>query len=182
MPVLAGLLLGQGPGRGATLGVVLALAGLLLLSWPSGDQPLWPVERGDLLVLGCAVAFALHIISISHFAPQMDTLNLAVVQIGVVAIGAAGAMPLVGPWPPEATGAALVAALYTGLVGTALVLTVQTAMQALTTPTHAALIFALEPVFAAAFAYVQGGERLAALALVGGGLMLAGMVVAELRQ
>jgi len=72
------------------------------------------------------------------------------------------------------------AAAFTGVLATCVALGVQTVAQVFTTPTHTALIFATEPVFAALFGVLLAGEWLSDRAWLGCGLIVAGMVVAEL--
>lgn len=178
VPLLALIFLRHGISLGVLVGLALAPIGLWLLSFDGQAS----FGTGDLLVLACAVAFAAHITSISAYAPKYDPLGLSIVQVGVVALlaGLAAALverPLVVPAPAAMFGAA-----YTGLLATAVVLGVQNSIQRFTTPTHTALIFSLEPVFAAFFAYLVAGETLGPRGLLGGALILAGMVVAELRR
>ncbi len=176
-PLFARLLLRQSPSRFAVVGVVLATAGLGLLSLVDNLT----LALGDLLVLGCAASFALHIVTISRFAPRMDTMALTTVQIGVVALAGTATTAALEPWPgPPPQGTILVAALM-GLVATAFAFAVQNRVQAFTTPTHTALVLSLEPVFGALFAYLLAGERLGGREILGCALILAGMVVAELK-
>lgn len=177
-PLLARLLLGQTPSLLAVAGVVLATTGLALLSMV-GDLNL---ALGDLLVLGCAASFALHIVAISHFAPKMDTTTLATVQIGVVPIAAAVAMTFLEPFPTTISPGTLGVAALMGIFATAFAFTIQTRAQAFTTPTHTALVLSLEPVFGALFAYLIGGERLGGREILGCALILAGMLVAEIKR
>ncbi len=176
VPVIAALWLRQPPGAWTAAGVAMATAGLGLLTLDASLRP----APGDLWVLGCAVAFAMHIISVSRFAPHHDPLSLTVVQIAVVAlIALGGAFIFETPEVrlPRATWAAI---LFTALAATVVALGLQNSVQPFTTPTHTALIFSLEPVFAAFFGWWLAGEVLGLKELVGGALILAGMVVAEL--
>lgn len=179
VPVIAFLTLRQGIGPGVAIGLALAPIGLWLLSF-SGDASRFGL--GDLLVLGCAVAFAAHIVSISAYAPRYDPVGLSIVQIGVVALlaGLCALLferPLVVPPAAAASGAA-----YTGLLATAVVLGIQNSVQRYTTPVHTALIFSLEPVFAALFAFLVDGEVLGPRGILGGAIILVGMIVAEIRR
>jgi drug/metabolite transporter (DMT)-like permease len=179
VPFAAWLILSHRPTPSALAGVILATIGLVLLSLQMGES--LKIKWGDLLVLGCAFSFALHIVTVGVFAPHMDPLALATVQIGVAAlISGALALTVEGGWSGF-SGSVWFAALFTGLLATSLAFAVQTAAQAFTTPTHTALIFATEPVFAALFGTLLAGERLTGRALLGCGLILAGMLVAELR-
>jgi drug/metabolite transporter (DMT)-like permease len=178
VPILALAFLRHRIGPGIVVGVAFASVGMYLLSFTGEAR----FSVGDLLVFGCAVAFAAHIVSISAYAPRFDPIALSIVQTGFVAVVAT--LISVGVERPTLAvpPAAWLGALYTGLVGTAAVLGVQTSIQRFTTPSHAALIFSLEPVFAALFAWALVGETLGTVGVLGGGLILCGMIVAELRR
>lgn len=176
VPIFSAMLLRQAPGRWAMMGVVLATVGLALLSL-NADLTL---QRGDAWVMACAVAFALHIVSISHFTARHSAISLAIVQIATVALAATLAafvfeQPRVR-LPLDTWGAIA----FTGVVATALVFSLQTYVQRFTTATHTALIFSLEPVFAALFGWWWAGEVLGLREVVGSTLILGGMLVAEL--
>jgi drug/metabolite transporter (DMT)-like permease len=176
VPVLSTLLLRRRPGPAATIGVGLAAVGLGFLTLHQGLR----LEIGDLLLLGCAFSFALHIISVSAFAPSLDPVALTVVQVATVAI-ASTVLGLFGgePWhvPSSST---LFAAGFTGVLATAAAFAIQTAMQRFTTPTHTALIFAAEPVFAAVFGVLLAHDVLGPSAIAGGVLIVTGMVISEI--
>ena len=74
------------------------------------------------------------------------------------------------------------AAAFTGVFATVLAFTIQLRAQRFTSATHTALIFSTEPVFGAIFAYLLVGEVLAPAAIFGCGLILAGMLVAQLAE
>jgi drug/metabolite transporter (DMT)-like permease len=185
---LLGLGFGQRPSGRAVAGVTLAVLGLIFLSW--GCRIPWlgcavsteyaPQQRlGDLLVLACAVMFALHIIAVSRWATKLPVVPINTVQLMVVAILATGAA-LASEWPlPTPTASVWGAGLFLGVVATALVFALQLKLQRHTTATHTALIFALEPVFAAFFSWLWIGEMLTKAIWIGGGLMLLGVIIAE---
>lgn len=176
VPVLATLLLRRPPGRGAVLGIAAATVGLGFLSL---DRNL-TVQEGDLWVLGCAFAFALHIVTVAHFSPHHDPIRLSLVQIAAVApIATAAAFAFETP-RLDLPAATWVAIAFTGITATALAFGVQVAVQRYTTSTHTALLFSLEPVFAALFGWWLAQESLGTKELVGCALILAGMLVAEL--
>lgn len=176
VPVLATALLRRPPHRGAVVGIVAATVGLAVLTLNDDLR----VETGDLWVLACAVMFALHIITVAHYSPRSDPIRLAVMQIGAVAVlGTGTAFVFEKPavtLPLETWGAIA----FTGIVATALVFSLQTYVQRFTTPTHTALLFSLEPVFAAFFGWWWASESFGLKELVGCGLILLGMIVAEL--
>jgi len=173
-PLGAALLLHTRPGRPALAAVVLATAGLALLSLHGVA-----VGGGELLTLGCAAAFALHIVGLGRWAATFDAFGLAVVQLlTTTALCAAVALPGGLVVPPDAgVWGALV---LTALAATALAFLVQTWAQAHLPPTRAAVIMTMEPVFGGVFAVVVGGESLGPRALVGAALVLAAMLLTEL--
>ena len=177
VPVLSTLLLRRRPTPGAFIGVCLATVGLALLSLDHDRS----IAIGDLLVLGCALSFALHIVAVSAFAPRMDPLALTIIQVATVTL-ASGTITLFTdrPWPQPGPSTWL-AAGFTGVLATAVAFFAQTAMQRFTTPTHTALIFAGEPVFAALFGVLLAGDVITARGLAGGILIITGTVVSELR-
>jgi len=177
VPALATVVLGHPPGRGPLLGIALATVGLALLTLNRDLS----VATGDLWVLACAVAFALHIVSVAHFSPHFDPIRLALVQIATVALLAGLAAALFETPTARFPADAWAAIAFTGVLATALVYSVQVHVQRFTTPTHTALLFSLEPVFAAFFGWWWAHEALGLRALVGCGLILAGMIVAEAR-
>lgn len=181
VPALSALLLRAVPGPPALGGVLLATVGLAMLSL---DDPASAAGLGvgDLLVLGCAGAFAGHILLIGWFAPRHDAIGLTATQIVPAAILAIAAALLLESPSVAAMLGALPAALFTGLFATVGAFYIQTRAQRFTTATHTALIFSLEPVFAALFAFLIAGERLGGRELVGCGMILAGMVLAQFER
>ncbi len=176
VPVLATVLLRRPPGRGAVAGIIAATVGLACLTLNKNLR----VETGDLWVLACAFAFALHIVSVAYFSPRYDSMRLSIVQIGAVAILATGAGFAYETPSLDLPAKTWGAIAFTGVLATALVFSLQVYVQRFTTPTHTALLFSLEPVFAAFFGWWWAGEILGLREMVGCGLILAGMIVAEL--
>ncbi|RJQ05175.1 MAG: DMT family transporter [Bacillota bacterium] len=208
VPVFSAVITKERPSGRALGGVALALVGLVLLflvpeSGPGGLSPARPSTgmAGDLLVLAGAVCFGLHIVTLGLYsatrAPGVtEAGSLATFQVGAAALAymAATAAGYVrsGPTavlpaapaaagPPFLSSTAVAAVVITALLATAGAFFAQTLAQRHTPPTHTALIFASEPVFAAAFGWLLLGERLGPWALAGCLLILAGMVLAELR-
>ncbi|PKN13385.1 MAG: EamA/RhaT family transporter [Deltaproteobacteria bacterium HGW-Deltaproteobacteria-4] len=178
VPLLAGPLLGKHPAVGAKAGVFIALFGLLLLTWHTP----WTLNFGDLLVVICSLFVALHILGLDKWTAGYDGRALAFVQIATMAIlGFFGSLiwePVT--WPRQWSGSLLTALIITAVFATVYAFWVMTTFQRLTTPTRAALIYTLEPVFAAIFSVWLAGDRLTTLAWIGGGFIVAGMLVAEL--
>ena len=175
IPLFAWPLMRQKPSRNAMIGMALATAGLALLSL-RGDLG---ISRGDLLVLGCAVSFAWQVVLIAYFAPRMDPLTLAQLQITVVAVASAIAAAVAGeallPVPRSVWGAVA----FNGILATAFNLWLQNRLQGMTSATHAALIFVLEPVFAAMFGWLLAGETLDLRGWIGSLMILCGMIVGQ---
>src|SRR4029077_13912455 len=127
---------------------------------------------GDILVVLCALAFAAHIVVLGHYSKSAGFESLAVWQLGTTAALGLGCFwwlekPFFNPTP--FLGFAL---LGSALLSTALAFTVQAWAQQITTATRAALIFALEPIFAWAFSFMVMGERLPPRSVLGALLIL----------
>lgn len=178
VPVL-GIAFGRrGPARATWAGIALALAGLALLTRPWSDAGR-ATFLGDVLTLGCAFSFALHILGTESFAPGRPLSPLVLAQVLVVAVLATGGAA-VETAPTTWTSSLLATAAATGLLATALAFFVQAWAQQRTTATRTVLIFALEPVFAALFSAALAQERFGPPELAGGALILAGVLTAEL--
>jgi drug/metabolite transporter (DMT)-like permease len=157
-------------------GAGLGLLGLYFLVLPSGAGA---VNRGDLLTLFGAVAFAFHIVLVGIYTRRYSFLHLAPGQILVVGIIATMAIPLSSGSTLHWTGRLVFAIAATGIFATALAFGIQVWAQQYTPSAHAALIFALEPVFAALTSRVVTKEHLGGKVLLGSALILAGMVISE---
>ena len=153
------------------------MIGLALLSLRAGLA----VSIGDVLVFGCAVAFAAHILLTGRFALRYDPMSLTFGQIVVVA-GLSGACALALEPRVALSQEVLFAAAFTGLLATSAAFGIQVVAQRFTTATHTALIFAGESVFAALTSFLLIGEVLGPRQLFGCGMILGGMVVAELKE
>jgi drug/metabolite transporter (DMT)-like permease len=178
VPLLSGPLLKKHPGPGSKIGVAAALIGLFLLTWHTP----WRLEPGDALVVVCSVFVALHILGLDALTAGYDGRALAFVQIATMAVLALASSLVFDPvtWPRTFSPGLIRAILICAVFATVYAFWIQTTFQRWTTPTRAALIYILEPVFAALFAYYLSDERLGTLGWVGGGFILLGMVAAEL--
>ena len=165
------------------IGALSAFVGLYFLAVPpSGFAAL---NRGDLLVLACALLFALHVISIGHYTVRFSAGALTLIQVATTALFTALCVPLFAVTRAEEprvdwTTGLIVAVVATGLFATALAFSAQVWAQQYTSATHAAIIFTLEPVFAGATSFVFYHERLGARSLAGAALILGGILIAEL--
>ncbi len=178
VPLLGWLVYRQQTRLSEVLGVLTAVAGMGLLSM-RGESLI--IERGDALTLGCAAVYAVHIVMLGHFAPRIPYETLSFLQVAAAAAFAWVALPFLETpairWRP----AVILAIVAGGLLATALAFVVQTWAQQYTTPTRAALIFALEPVFAWLVAWWWNGEILTGRAAIGAALILGGVLLVELK-
>lgn len=164
------------PGLPVVAGAGLAVVGLALLTLDNGLT----VSYGDILVFFCAVAFALHILAIGRFAPRFDANILATLQIGTTALLSGVVAASAETLPAQLTSDVLIALAITAIPATALAFLVQTTAQQFTTPSRTAIIFALEPVFAALAGICLLGETLSGQQILGCILILAGTLANEL--
>jgi drug/metabolite transporter (DMT)-like permease len=183
------------PTRPQLWAVALATVGLLLLTWP-GWGARW--NRGDLLTVGCALWYAFTIVEIARRTPHHDALGLTIVQLTVAALFfcvltvAAHALIALLPSLPEVLqrearplhvdGRLLAEGLYMAVVCGVVTFVGQTWAMARMTATHAAVVFALEPVFATAIAlgYDGSGEWPGARGGAGALLVLCAVAVSEI--
>jgi drug/metabolite transporter (DMT)-like permease len=178
VPVLGLFVLRHRPGLWAWAGIALATSGLALLSLRLDER--LEVNRGDLLVLGCAVAFALHIVLVARTVRWADPLRLTTVQVIVAGLLNAVSAALAGQQVASMSQEVWASVVFLGVAATALAFLVQVSVQRFTTATHTALIFTLEPVFAAIFGSWLDNDVLGISGWVGAGLILGGMLVTEL--
>jgi drug/metabolite transporter (DMT)-like permease len=182
VPLFSMMLLKQFPNRNAVLGVLTATVGLFLLTMTDAAA----LNKGDGFVIICAISFALQIIYTGKFSSKYPTLLLTVIQISTVAILSILSSFLFEDWKksfnPDVilTQDVLIALVITSIFATAVAFLIQTNFQKYTSATRVALIFAMEPVFAAITGYYWAHERLSYSALVGCFLIFAGMIFAEL--
>jgi len=156
------------------VGVVLAVAGLLLLSGMPGGS--W---AGNLLVLGNAVAQSFQIVAMERFAPRYDARALTILQMAVAFSGFAVVAIATGQVEAPPDGATWYALVVTGVFAGALGYLVSTWVQSRTTAARAALVFTLEAPFAALFGVLLLSEQLDWPGWAGCAVMLAGIVLAE---
>jgi drug/metabolite transporter (DMT)-like permease len=178
VPLLGSLVHWNRPRPAELIGAALATAGTALLTSGNMDMRL---TTGDLLTAGCAVAFAGHMLAVAHYGRRMDYELLSLVQVaGVAVLGWVGAGVLEQPrivW----SGRVLWAVGVTAVLATALSFVLYTWAQKQTSAARAALVFALEPVFAGLTAYVVSGEAWTGAMVGGAGLILGGIAVVEMK-
>jgi drug/metabolite transporter (DMT)-like permease len=172
VPLLTFVVLRRPPHPLTLVGLVLAVAGLVLLTGGADTS----FGRGEALTLACAVAFAAHIVILGETAGRHDAIRLTCVQVATVGLACLGVSLVTGGLGLGA--GALWAAAFTGVFATALAFFAMVWAQRVVSPSRAALILLLEPVFAALLASATG-DPLTGAALAGGILILVAVVVAE---
>jgi len=178
VPVLGAFFHRKAPQSAEAVGVAIAALGMGLMT---AHRNLLEVSLGDVLVAGCAVAFAVHIVVLGHFARAADTGTLAVTQIATCAVLAAGLFWWAEPMHVRWSGRVWLALGVTSLLATALAFSLQTWAQRFSSATRTALLFAMEPVFAWVTSWLVAGETLTGRTLGGAALILSGIVLAELK-
>lgn len=175
LPMLLGVL-GHRLGWPIWLAAGLAIGGVGLLSYDS-TLP----NQGDLWTLGTALAYAVYIWRLELFSRRFATLPLTGLQMLTVALLSLAWMLWEEPrWPTHHFP--YFSLLYLGLMASALCIWLQALGQRQVPAPQAAVIFTLEPVYAAAFAYILLGERLGLQGWVGASLIVAATLISQLRS
>lgn len=178
VPLIAAAVYRRWPQSREMAGIAIAAAGMIVMTMRSLDTRLL-MNRGDALTVGCAFAFACHLLILGYFSQREFFPAVALGQIACTALLSTASLTI--EQPTAYWSAAVVWAIcVTAVLATALAFALQTWAQQYTTATRTALIFALEPVFALAVAVLAGGERLSLAAVTGGALILAGILAVEL--
>jgi drug/metabolite transporter (DMT)-like permease len=154
--------------------VLLALAGLGVLTLQG-----FSVGYGEALTFVAAMLYALHIVGLGAWSQPSEAMGLAIVQLIVITVVCLVTTAPDGIALPDRTSDWL-AVLYMAVVPGALGIVGQTWAQAHLAPTRTAIVMSMEPVFAAFFAVLLGGESLTVRMLFGGAMVLAAMLVVEL--
>lgn len=179
VPLASSLVYRSRPRLFEVAGILIASAGMAMMTLPAGR---FAMSRGDFLSFLCAVTFALHIVVVGHYSPIVGFQSIAVLQVAVAAVLGAASFGFVEPVRFAGSTTVVAAVLVTGLLATALAFTTMAWAQQFTSATRAALIFALEPVFAWVTSYLLLGEVLPARAKVGAAVILAGVLLVELKR
>jgi drug/metabolite transporter (DMT)-like permease len=160
-------------------GILIATLGMAMMTLPADG---FAIGWGDFLSILCAVAFALHIVLVSHYSPVVGFETIAVVQVGVAAALGTLTFRFAEPVRFHFSASVAVAVLVTGLLATAVAFTTMAWAQKYTTATRSALIFALEPVVAWFTSWLLAGETLSLRGKAGAALILAGVLLVEVKR
>lgn len=173
VPVLVAVRTRTLPTGPVVIGVVLAVAGVYLLS----GGAVGGFGRGEGLTVLCALAFAVHIIVLGSVATRHDPVRFTMWQVATVAVWCA--VPgLLSPGGYAFTASAWVAAVFCGVCATAIAFWCQSYAQRVVPESQAGIILLLEPVAAAVLGVIVG-ESLDWTGGLGAVLILAAVVVAE---
>jgi drug/metabolite transporter (DMT)-like permease len=156
--------------------VLLATAGLGVLTLDGLS-----IGYGEALTFVAAMLYALHIVGLGAWSKPGEALGMSILQIMVISVVCLVATAPDGVTLPD-QGSDWLAIVYMALVAGALAMLAQTWAQSHLSPTRTALVMSMEPVFAAFFAVLLGGESLTSRMLLGGAMVLAAMLVVELRS
>lgn len=183
VPILLGIFWGKRLTAWVYGGAAAAVIGLYFLTVPA--EGVAHLNRGDLLTFVAAGLYAVHIILVGEYTREHSVAALSVLQVAAcamlawIATGAASAtgwQALRFAWRWELLLGILICAVF----ATAMAFSIQLWAQQYTTPSHAAILFTLEPVFASLTSFLVIRERLGGRALLGAAFVLAGILTAEL--
>lgn len=184
---LLGIIIGKRIRLITWLCIIVSVIGLYCICIPNGGD-LGGINIGDFLNILCAIGFAVHILIVDHFAPNVNSIKLSCVQFFTASIlTLVMAVPIdsaLGYAPPSLSliKQVLIPLLYTGIMSSGIAYTLQIMGQRHTDPTSAALILSLESVFGAISGFLYFGELLTIKELIGCILMFLAIVVSQLPQ
>ena len=185
VPILS-LFLKKKCGWNIWLGIVIAVVGLYLLCMSSSLS----FQSSDLMVLVCALLFAVHILVIDHFSPLVDGVRMSCIQFwvcGILSIFPAFFSEMhhsvagIAAWvQPLGTLSAWIPILYAGVLSCGVAYTLQIVGQNGLNPTVASMIMSLESVFSVIAGWIILGERMGVRQLAGCGLIFAAILLAQI--
>ena len=178
IPLLSALVYHTRPRIVEWLGILIATSGLVLLTLPESG---WEIARGDWLVAGCALPYAIHVLVLGRYAPRANAARLSLYQVGTAALLAGGTF-----WWFETprvvwNGTLLLGLGFGSLMATAVAFALQSWAQKHSSTARAAVLLSTEPVFTALASLAILGERLTSRSLAGAALILGGVLLVELK-
>lgn len=157
--------------------VVIAVAGLYMLCMTDDG---FSMQKGDFLVLLCALMFTLHILVIDHFSPKVDGVKMSCIQFFVCALLSGICMMLFEEPDPGQLLAAWVPVLYAGVLSCGVAYTLQIVGQKGMNPTVASLILSLESVVSVIAGWAILGQALSSRELFGCALMFSAIILVQI--
>jgi len=181
VPLVEGLFRRRRPRADVAVAVAVAAAGLFLLTGGLPGALSGGLNKGDLLTVGTAIAFAVHVVLLSRASKHHDPLQLTFVQLAATAVGALAASAIFEEMviPPSSSWVALA---VTALGASAAALLIMTCAQRYLPPSEAGVILTLEPVFAGIAGYLLLGERIGPLGGLGAACIIAASVWVSARS
>lgn len=174
----------------SSLGLLLGLAGMAMLCWhgDDGGATVQNTTRGILLQVASSISYAAHVLLLSKYGRELPALPFCTWQLAAVAVAATVAVGVDGR--VLADGVTAVAAPtrevwligYLGVLATALGIAVQSKVQHRIAPTPLAMLFALQPLFAALVGWLALGDHMAGLQWAGGAALIGALVVTSLER
>ena len=170
--------------------VFLVLIGLILLS-SQGDSALEFFKQlgtdfnvGDLLTLICALLFAFQVVYVDVFTKKYDYLPMVFVQLLITGLGGFIFSLIFSISALEEVRftmnmSVVSAILYTSVFASIIATAIQLKYQKIVSPTKAGVIFSIEPIFAAVFAYFLLSEKISNFGLLGCVVIFIGLIVSE---
>ena len=190
IPILQLILEPRAPGKGNIFGILLVIIGLILLS-SKGITMLDIINElgsnfniGDLLTLICAFFYALYVVYIDIITKKFDYKPLIILQVlftGIAGFAFAFLFDAAGieSIRYDFNKTVILVILYTAIFSSILATVIQTKYQKVVTPTKAGIIFSLEPIFAALFAFIIIQEEISSFGIVGCIFIFTGVLVSE---
>lgn len=178
VPILGIFLKKKVAGR-VWVSVVIAVAGLYMLCMTGGG---FYLQKGDALVMLCAVVFSIHILTIDYFAQKVDGVKMACIQFFVCSLLSAICMLIFEEPKLELILQAWLPILYAGVMSCGVGYTLQIVGQKGMNPTVASLILSLESVISVIAGWAILGQALSVRELIGCGLMFIAIVLVQLPE
>ena len=175
---IVGLFRGNKVSKATVFSVGIAVVGLYLLSCAGVSA----INKGDLLIMGCALAFAVQINCVDHFCESLDGFRMNCIQALTVAVISAPCVAftetvdmgnLLACWGPLC---------FAGILSMGLAYSLQIVGQKEIEPTAASLIMSLESVFAVLGGWWLLHERMSSTELLGCGLVFAAVIISQLPE
>lgn len=176
IPVI-GIFIGKRPGIKLWFCVALAVVGMYLLCMKDGS---FTIERADIMLLLCALAFSFHILVVDYFSPKVDGLKMSCIQFFVC--GVLSAVGMLFTETPDISNiqAAWLPLLYAGLLSCGVGYTLQIVGQKGINPVIASLIMSLESVISALAGWVILGQVLSPKEILGCVLMFVAIIITQI--
>ncbi|RHS26549.1 DMT family transporter [Roseburia sp. AF12-17LB] len=176
IPVI-GIFIGKRPGIKLWFCVALAVVGMYLLCMKDGS---FTIERADIMLLLCALAFSFHILVVDYFSPKVGGVKMSCIQFFVC--GVLSAVGMLFTETPDISNiqAAWLPLLYAGLLSCGVGYTLQIVGQKGINPVIASLIMSLESVISALAGWVILGQVLSPKEILGCVLMFVAIIITQI--